>query len=102
VSRPAAPEPRPGFALWVVAFFASPLILVAWAAGCALLRATGWPRWRLALASIVAGGLVVVVEGGPVPAVAVHFSGFLGLLSQFGRPMVHLPARGRSWSLRWA
>jgi hypothetical protein len=30
--RPAAPEPRPGVTLFVVAFFASPLILICWAA----------------------------------------------------------------------
>jgi hypothetical protein len=91
---PAAPEPRPGFALFVAAFFASPLILVAWAGGCVVLRVTGWPRWRLFAASLAGGAFVVWFQGGPVPALAAHFSGFLGLLSQFGRPMVHLPAPG--------
>jgi hypothetical protein len=78
----------------VAAFFASPLILVAWFGGCALQRATGWPRWRLFAASVAGGALIVWIQGGPVPALAAHFSGYSGLLSQFGRPMVHLPAPG--------
>jgi hypothetical protein len=95
VSRPpAAPEPRPGFALFVVAFFASPLILVAWFAGQALLRATGWPRWRLAAAAVAGGALSIWFEGGPVDALVRHFSGPLSLVHQFGQPQVHLPVPG--------
>jgi hypothetical protein len=78
----------------VAAFLLSPLVLVCWAGGCALLRFTGWPRWRLAAAAVASGVLVVWIQGSPVPAVAAHFSGYLGLLSQFGHPMVHLPAPG--------
>ena len=59
-----------------------------------MLRATGWPRWRLALAALAGAALVVSIEGGPGPALALHFSGMLGLLSQFGQPMLHLPAPG--------
>ena len=44
VTRPAAPERRPNFALFAVAFFASSLILVVWVAGQWVLRMTGWPR----------------------------------------------------------
>ena len=95
---PASPPARTGapsgFALFVVAFFASPLILVAWVGGQALLRATGWPRWRVATAAVAAAAGVVWVHGGPVPAVAAHFSGYSGVLSQFGRPLVHLPTPG--------
>jgi hypothetical protein len=94
VTRPAAPEPRPGFALFVTAFFASPLILVVWAAGQWVLRVTGWPRWRVGSAAAVSGALVIWAQGGVVPAFSSHFSGYLGLLSQFGRPMVHLPTPG--------
>jgi hypothetical protein len=95
VSRPpAAPEPRPGFALFVAAFLLSPLILACWAAAQAVLRVTGWPRWRIGAAAVASGVLVIWIQGGPVPALAAHFSGFLGLLSQFGRPMVHLPTPG--------
>jgi hypothetical protein len=95
VSRPpAAPEPRPGFALFAAAFLLSPLVLVCWAAGQGVLKVTGWPRWRVGAAAVAGGALVIWLQGGPVPALAAHFSGFLGLLGQFGRPMVHLPTPG--------
>lgn len=53
---------------------------------------TGWPRWRIGAAAVVSGAAVIWIQGGPVPAVAAHFSGFLGLLNQLG--MLHLPAPG--------
>jgi hypothetical protein len=96
VTRPAAPEPRPGFALFAVVFFASPLILVVWAAGQWVLRVTEWPRWRVGAVAAASGALGIWAQGGVVPALSSHFSGYLGLLGQFGRPMVHLPAPGRS------
>jgi hypothetical protein len=80
--------------LVVLAFFFSPFVLLAWVAGQALLRATGWRRWPLAAASITGGALIVWWEGGPGRALLQHFSGYLGLLSQFGQPMVHLPLPG--------
>jgi len=93
--RPSPPpEPRPGVGLFVLAFFFSPVVLLAWACGQALLRRTGWRGWRLALPALVAGGLVVLVEGGPVAALALHFSGYLALAQQFGQPIIHLPAPG--------
>jgi hypothetical protein len=95
VSRQPPPrEPRPGVALFVLAFFFSPLVLAVWAAGQALLRYTGWRRWRLALPALAGGAVVIVVQGGPGPALVHHFSGMLGLLSQFGQPVLHLPAPG--------
>jgi hypothetical protein len=100
VSRPAAPEPRPGFALFLGAFLLSPLALVCWAAAQGVLKVTGWPRWRVGAAAVAGGAAVIWLQGGPVPALAAHFSGYLGLLSQFGAPVVHLPAPGRSWSRR--
>jgi len=94
VTRPATSEPRPGFALFIGAFLFSPLILACWAAGQALIRVTGWPRWRVGAAAVASGAAVIWLQGGIVPAVSSHFSGYSGLLGQFGRPMVHLPAPG--------
>jgi hypothetical protein len=95
VSRPSgAPDPRPGWGLFIAAFLLSPLVLVAWLAGAALLRATGWPRWRLASSAIAAGVLVVVVQGGPVDALASHFSGLVSLAHQFGHGQVRMPLPG--------
>jgi hypothetical protein len=92
--RPATQEPRPGFALFVAAFLLSPLVLVCWAAGQGVLRVTGWPRWRVGAAAAASGALVIWAQGGPVPALAAHFAGLLGLLSRFGQPMAHLPTPG--------
>jgi hypothetical protein len=75
-------------------FLASPITLVAWAAGQGLLRATGLRWWKLALASLAMLAGVVVVQGGPGPALAHHFSGYIGWLRQFGAPVIHLPAPG--------
>jgi hypothetical protein len=86
--------PNPGVGLFVLAFFLSPFILVAWAGGQALLRFTGWRGWRLGLPAAAGGVLIVWLEGGPVTALALHFSGVLSLVAQFGRPMLHLPAPG--------
>jgi hypothetical protein len=75
-------------------FLLSPVTLFAWAAGQAWLRITGMRWWKLALASLTTIGLVVMVEGGPGPALAHHFSGYVGWLRQFGAPVVHLPMPG--------
>jgi hypothetical protein len=75
-------------------FLLSPVTLLAWAAGQALLRVTGLRWWKLALASLTTIGLVVMVEGGPGPALAHHFSGYVGWLRQIGTPVVHLPMPG--------
>jgi hypothetical protein len=92
---PARPPGAPsGLPLFAVAFFASPLVLACWAAGQGVLRVTGWPRWRVGAAAVVGGALVIWIQGGPVPAVVAHFSGYWGLLSQFGQPMLHFPAPG--------
>ena len=91
---PARPGSPSGFALFVMAFIASPLVLVAWAVGTAMLRATGIPRWRLAAVAVAGGALVVWVQGGITDALASHFSGPLSLVHQFGQPQVHLPVPG--------
>jgi hypothetical protein len=75
-------------------FLLSPITLLAWAVGQALLRVTGLRWWKLALASLTATVLVVLVEGGPGPALAHHFSGYAGWLRQIGAPVVHLPMPG--------
>jgi hypothetical protein len=94
------PAPRggapSGLPLVLLAFLLSPIIVLAWAAGCALLRVTGWPRWRIGAAAVVGGAIVVWAHGGPVPAIVGHFSGILALGQQLGRPMLHLPPLG-SW-----
>jgi hypothetical protein len=64
-ARPAAPEPRPGFALFVVTFLLSPLVLVCWAAAQGVIRVTGWPRWRVGAAAAASGALVIWPQGGP-------------------------------------
>jgi hypothetical protein len=92
--QPPPHEPHPGVALFVLAFFLSPFVLLAWAAGIGLLRWRGWRGWRIALPALAWGGLWVLAEGGPGPALAHHFSGYLGLLAQFGQPMLHLPPLG--------
>lgn len=94
MSRPAAPEPRPGFALFVGAFLLSPLVLVCWAVAQGVLRVTGWSRWRVGAAAVASGAAVIWLQGGPVPALSSHFSGALGLVGQFGRPTLRLPALG--------
>jgi hypothetical protein len=78
-------------------FLLSPVTLVAWAAGQLLLRVTGLRWWKLALAALAALAAiaaVIAVEGGPGPALAHHFSGYVGWLRQFGAPVVHLPMPG--------
>lgn len=49
MSRRPTAAPRPGWGLFLAAFLLSPLVVVAWLAGAAMLRATGWPRWRVAV-----------------------------------------------------
>jgi hypothetical protein len=75
-------------------FLLSPVTLLAWAAGQALLRVTGVRWWKLALAALAAIGLVVLVEGGPGPALAHHFSGYVGWLRQIGAAQLDYPAPG--------
>ena len=93
MSRRPTAAPRPGWGLFLAAFLLSPLVLVAWLAGAAMLRATGWPRWHRGRA-IAAAGVVVWLHGGPVPALTVHFSGYWQLLRQFGAAQVRMPLPG--------
>jgi hypothetical protein len=75
-------------------FILSPLVLVSWLAAQAVLRWLGWRWWKAALASLAGLVAAVVLEGGPGPALAHHFSGWLWLLKQFGHPVIHLPFPG--------
>jgi hypothetical protein len=95
--QPTGGPPAAGQLSMLVAiglFLLSPVTLFAWAGGQLLLRITGIRWWKLALASAVAIALVVMVQGGPGPALAHHFSGYAGWLRQFGAPVVHLPMPG--------
>jgi hypothetical protein len=75
-------------------FLLSPLTLFAWAAGQALLRATGIRWWKLALASLAAVAAVIWMQGGPGPALAHHVSGYVDWVRQYGAPGRHLPMPG--------
>jgi hypothetical protein len=75
-------------------FLLSPLTLFAWAAGQALLRATGIRWWKLALAALAAVAAVIWMQGGPGPALAHHVSGYIDWVRQYGAPGRHLPMPG--------
>jgi hypothetical protein len=75
-------------------FLLSPVTLLAWAAGQLLLRVTGIRWWKLALACLAVIAAVLAAEGGPGPALAHHFSGYLQWVRQIGAPVVHLPLPG--------
>jgi hypothetical protein len=75
-------------------FLLSPLTLLAWAAGQALLRITGIRWWKVALACLATIAAVLMVEGGPGPALAQHFSGYVGWLRQIGAAQLDYPAPG--------
>jgi hypothetical protein len=93
---PSGGPPARGELSMVVAlslFLLSPITLFAWAAGQGLLRVTGMRWWKLALASLatLAG---VVLEDGPGPALAHHFSGYVEWARQYGAAELHLPMPG--------
>jgi hypothetical protein len=89
---PAQGQLALGMALLLVVL--SPLTIVAWVAGQAILRATGLRWWKLAVAAAATLAAAVLVQGGPGPALAHHFAGYLWLARQFGHPIIHLPAPG--------
>jgi hypothetical protein len=94
---PTGGPPGPGqtgLGVALLLLLLSPATILAWVAGQVFLRATGLRWWKLALAAVGALVLVVLVEGGPGPALAHHFAGYLWLLRQFGRPVIHLPTPG--------
>ena len=70
------------------------MTLLAWAAGQAWLRITGMRWWKLALAALAAVALAILVEGGPGPALAHHFSGYTSWLRQIGAAHLDYPTPG--------
>jgi hypothetical protein len=77
---PTGGPPGPGqtgLGIALLLLLLSPVAILAWVAGQALLRATGLRWWKLALASLATLGVVVAVEGGPGPALVHHFAGYL-------------------------
>ncbi len=94
---PTGGPPGPGQVSMGVALLLlvlSPATILAWVLGQAILRATGLRWWKLALGSLATIAVVVMAQGGPGPALAHHFAGYLWLARQFGHPIVHLPAPG--------
>jgi hypothetical protein len=94
---PTGGPPGPGQTALGVAlllFVLGPATILAWVAGQGLLRVTGLRWWKLALAAVSALVLAVAIQGGPGPALAHHFTGYLWFLQQFGRPVIHLPTPG--------
>jgi hypothetical protein len=85
-----------GLGIVLLLFVLGPPTILAWLAGQALLRATGLRWWKLALAAVAAIAVVVAIQGGPGPALAHHFTGYVQWARQYGAPELHLPARGRS------
>jgi hypothetical protein len=75
-------------------FLISPVTLFTWAIGQAVLRVTGLRWWKLALVSLTAIAAVLAVEGGPGPALALHFSGYIGWLRQIGAAQLDYPTPG--------
>jgi hypothetical protein len=75
-------------------FLLSPVTLLAWAAGQALLRVTGLRWWKLALASLAAIAAVIAAAGSPAAALAQHFSGYAGWLRQIGAAQLDYPTPG--------
>jgi hypothetical protein len=78
----------------IALFLLSPVTLLAWAVGQAVLRVTGLRWWKLALASLAAIAAVIAAVGGPAAALAHHFSGYAGWLRQIGTPQLNFPTPG--------
>jgi hypothetical protein len=78
----------------IALFLLSPVTLLAWAAGQALLRVTGLRWWKLALASLATMASVTAAAGSPAAALAQHFSGYAGWLRQIGAAHIDYPAPG--------
>jgi hypothetical protein len=89
---PAAGQLSMGVA--VALFLFSPVTLLAWAAGQALLRISGIRWWKLALVSLTAIAAAIAVEGGPGPALASHVSGYTSWFRQIGAARLDYPAPG--------
>jgi hypothetical protein len=94
---PSGGPPGPGqtsLGIALLLFVLGPVTILAWVAGQAILRATGLRWWKLALASTATIAAVVGIQGGPGPALAHHFAGYLWFVGQIGHPVIHLPKLG--------
>jgi hypothetical protein len=82
--------------LYVLAGFALFCLpaLPVWVAGAALLRLTRVRLWHLAVAALVLGADVILLEGGPAEALARHFAGYALLVRQVGARSIQLPPLG--------
>ena len=102
IDRQGPPDPGPGLPamLYVLAAFALFCLpaLPVWLAGAALVRLTWVRLWHLAVAALVLGAGVVLIEGGPAQALARHFAGYALLVRQFGSAKLQLPPLG---SILW-
>jgi hypothetical protein len=96
--RQRPPDPGPGLPamLYVLAGLAlfCPPALPVWVAGAALVRLTRVRLWHLAVAAVVLGAGVVLLEGGPSQALARHFAGYALLARQVGARSITLPPLG--------
>jgi hypothetical protein len=81
------------YALAAFALFCLPALPV-WLAGAAVVRLTRVRLWHLAVAAVVLGAGVVLLEGGPAQAVARHFAGYALLVRQLGARSIQLPPLG--------
>jgi hypothetical protein len=81
------------YVLAAFALFCLPALPV-WVAGAALVRLTRIRLWHLAVAAVVLGAGVVLLEGGPAQALARHFAGYALLVQQFGARSIQLPPLG--------
>jgi hypothetical protein len=96
---PPGRSPAPAGAWpYILAFVVSPLLLLVWLGGVAVIRRYGLRPWVVAVGSLAGGFVLVVAMGGPIAALQLHFSGIELLLAQFGKPAVHLPFPG---SILW-
>jgi hypothetical protein len=86
--------PSSGWPLFVVVFLLCWPAVVTWLIVQAIMRATGWRWWYFTLGGLAVGGLYVAALGGPGPTLAAHFSGYVGLAAQLGKPTFHAPALG--------
>ena len=98
IDRQRPPDPGPGlpamlYTLAAFALFCLPALPV-WLAGAAAVRLTRVRLWHLAVAALVLGAGVVLVEGGPTQALARHFAGYALLIRQFGARSIQLPPVG--------
>jgi hypothetical protein len=96
--RQRPPDPGPGlpamlYVLAGLALFCLPALPV-WVAGAALVRLTRVRLWHLAVAAVVLGAGVVLLEGGPSQALARHFAGYALLARQVGARSITLPPLG--------